>query len=197
MHGKRLIPLWFLLTSLLLLAMPAASLLAQEGEQKEAEPQEQADHWGPLKLLVGTWEGEISGKLGTGKGLRRYRFILGNQFLESRHVSVRLPQEKSPEGDQHEELGVFSYDSQQKRLVYREFMKEGVVVQSACKIDGMKVVCTSEQVENGPGIRARLTLEISDAYRFTEIYELGWPGREIEHYFTNRWTRAVRPRDWD
>ncbi|HSR68237.1 MAG TPA: hypothetical protein VLU25_09870 [Acidobacteriota bacterium] len=190
-------PCWFLLTAVLLFAMPTDLLLGQEEEEQEAEPKGQADPWGPLKLLVGTWEGEISGKLGTGKGLRRYRFILGDRFLESRHVSVRLPQEKSPEGDQHEELGVFSYDSQQKRLVYREFMKEGVVVRSACEVDGMKVVCTSEAVESGPGIRARLTLEISDAYRFTEIYHLGWPGRELEHYFTNRWTRTVRPHDWD
>ncbi len=150
-----------------------------------------ADQWGPLKLLVGVWEGEIEGKLGQGKGLRRYEFILGERFLQSRHISVRLPQEKSPKGDEHEEMAVFSWDGQRGSIVQREFFSEGVVVRSLCVVEGMKVVCNSESVENGPGIRARLTLEIIDRYRFTETYEIAWPGKELEHYFTNKWTRSA------
>jgi len=162
-----------------------------------SEPTETADPWAPLKLLAGTWEGEIDGKLGTGKGLRRYELIMGDRFLLCRHLSVRLPQEKSPQGDQHEELGIFSYDSERNTIVFREFMSEGVVVRSACEVEGMKVVCTSEAVESGPGIRSRLTLEITDRYRFTEVYELAWPGQDLEHYFTNHWTRSPVPDDWD
>ena len=168
-----------------------------EQDAPPSEPAKTSDPWAPLKLLAGSWEGDIDGKLGKGKGVRRYEFIMDDQFLLCRHRSVRLPQEKSPNGDQHEEMGVFSFDSQRKTLVYREFMSEGVVVRSPCKVDGMKVVCTSEAVESGPGIRARLTLEITDRYRFTEVYELGWPGKDIEHYFTNHWTRSPLPGDWD
>ncbi len=146
--------------------------------------------WAPLKLLEGNWEGRISGKLGTGTAVRSYEFVMGGLYLVSRHDSVRLPQEKSPQGDQHQELGVFSFDRQRRTIVYREFMSEGVVVRSPCRVDGMKVVCTTEFVESGPGIRARLTLEIQDRYRFTEIYELAFPGEELELYFTNRWTRT-------
>ncbi len=161
--------------------------------QKAAEA---VDHWGPLKLLVGAWEGEIDGKLGKGRGMRRYEFILGGHFLQSRHISVRLPQEKSPQGDQHEEMGVFSFDSERGSIVHREFLSEGVVARSPCQIEGMKVVCVSESVESGPGIRTRLTLEITDRYRFTEVYEIAWPGKELEHYFTNHWTRSPTPGDW-
>ena len=156
-----------------------------------------ADPWAALRQLVGTWEGEIDGKLGVGKGVRRYEMILGDRFLLARHRSVRLPQEKSPEGDEHEELAVFSYDRQRETIVLREFMSEGVVVRSPCEIDGNHIVCVAEAVESGPGIRARLTLEIADRYRFTEIYELGFPGREVELYFTNRWTRSAEPSLWD
>jgi hypothetical protein len=163
--------------------------------EEVAEPSEPADPWGPLKLLVGTWQGEIEGKLGAGTGVRRYELIMSDRYLLSRHLSIRLPQEKSPEGDQHEELGVFSFDRERKTLVYREFMQEGVVVRSPCNVEGTKVVCVSEAVESGPGIRARLTLEITDRFRFTEVYELAWPGKGFEHYFTNRWTRSAVFRD--
>ncbi len=166
-------------------------------EAPPREPAEAPDPWAPLRLLVGTWEGEIDGRLGKGRGVRRYEFVVGDRYLLCRHVSVRLPQEKSPEGDQHEELALFSFDTERGQVVYREFMIEGVVVRSACEVDGMRVVCTSEAVESGPGIRARLTLEIADRYRFTEIYELAFPGRELELYFTNRWTRAPAPYAWD
>jgi hypothetical protein len=143
-----------------------------------------------LRPLVGSWEGSIDGKLGTGTGVRRYEFILGGKFLMCRHTSVRLPQEKSPAGDQHEELGVFSFDSEKKAIVLREFMLEGVVPRSVCETEAGKIVCTTEAVESGPGIRARLTLEIIDRYRFRETYELAWPGKELELYFDNEWTRV-------
>ncbi len=170
---------------------------AQQGAPP-SEAKQAVDPWAPVKLLAGSWEGAIDGKLGRGKGVRRYEFILNGRYLLSRHISVRLPQEKSPQGDQHEELGVFSFDSQRKMLVYREFMNEGVVVRSPCKVEGMQVVCTSEAVESGSGIRARLTLQIQDRYRFTEKYEIAWPGQEeLELYFTNHWTRAPLPKDWD
>lgn len=163
--------------------------------QQPAGPAAPADPWGVLRQLVGSWEGEIDGKLGTGRGVRRYELIMGERYLLVRHRSLRLPQDKSPKGDQHEELDVFSYDRERKTIVYREFFSEGVVVRSPCQVEGSKVVCVSEAVENGTGIRARLTLEIADRYRFTETYELGFPDREIEHYFTNRWTRSPVPLD--
>ena len=135
------------------------------------------DPWATLRLLVGSWEGAIDGKLGRGKGLRRYEFVVGGKYMMSRHSSVRMPQEKSPRGDQHENLGVFSFDRERGTLVYRQFMIEGFVIRSTCDATANKLVCTSEAVEGGPGIRGRLTLEIRDRYRFVESYEIGWPER--------------------
>jgi hypothetical protein len=175
------IAFWISALAVLAAGLPAAA--------EENPPVDETDPWAPLRLLVGTWEGEIDGKLGTGKGLRRYEFIVGGRYLMSRHTSVRMPQEKSPRGDQHENLGVFSFDRERKILVYRQFMIEGVVSRYTCEAAANKLVCTTEAVESGPGIRARLTLEIRDRYRFEEAYEIGWPGKELELYFTNTWTR--------
>ena len=184
-----------LLAGALALLVPGFPVPAQEA----AAPTGPADPLALLKLLVGTWEGEIDGRLGTGKGIRRYQLIMGDRYLLCRHLSVRVPQPKSPKGDQHEELAVFSFDTERKAIVYREFMNEGpgIIIRSRCEVDGTRVVCNSEAVENGPGIRARLTLEIADRYRFTEIYEIAWPGKELQHYFTNRWTRSPLPHHWD
>lgn len=143
-----------------------------------------------MRLLVGSWEGAIDGKLGTGKALRRYEFIIGGKYLMIRHSSVRMPQEQSPRGDQHESMGMFSFDSERNTPVFRQFMIEDVVIRYTCDAMANKLVCTSEAVESGPGIRARLTLEIRDRYRFVEAYEIGWPGKELELYFTNTWTRT-------
>ena len=68
-------------------------------------------------------------------------------------------------------------------------MVEGFVLTSTCENEDSRIVCNSEQVESGPGMRSRLTLEITDAFSFTEIFELAAPGEELTVYFTNQWTR--------
>jgi hypothetical protein len=42
-----------------------------------------------------------------------------------------------------------------------------------------------------------MTLEVQDRYRFSEVYELAFPGRELEVYFSNQWTRSPTPTDWN
>jgi len=147
------------------------------------------DRWGPLRLLVGTWDGAIEGRLGTGTGVREYEFILDESFLLFRQASVRMPQELSPAGDHHRELSIFSYDSDRDTIVLREFFVEGVVSRYACDIEGSKVTCVAEHIENGSGMQARLVLEIHDAYSFDEVFELAFAGDDLSVYFTNRWTR--------
>lgn len=167
-----------------------ASLLATASATASATQTAGDDPWGPLRHLEGHWEGVIDGRLGAGKGLRSYELMLGGQFLLYRHASVRLPQERSPGGDHHRELAIFSYDKERKSIVLREFMVEGVVPRSPCEVTENRVVCVSEHVESGPGIRARLTLEFESVHAFTEVCELAFPKDEtLKHYFTNRWTR--------
>lgn len=147
------------------------------------------DPWEPLRLLEGSWRGAIDGRLGQGVGKRRYEFIFDGLYLVSRHTSVRPPQEKSPSGDHHRELAVYSFDRERKTIVLREFISEGYVLRYACDVTPTQLLCTTENVESGSGMKARLTIEVADRYRFRETFELASRGQELKVYFTNEWTR--------
>jgi len=157
--------------------------VANESANSETDP------WAALRLLEGTWEGAIDGRLGQGIGRRRIAFVLDDKFVLLRHASVRLPQDKSPTGDYHREIGVFSYDRNRNKLIYREFLVEGYVNQYVCDVEPMRLSCLTESVENGPGMRARFVLEIEDAYRAKETFEIAAAGEDLKLYFTNAWTR--------
>lgn len=164
-------------------------LLAQDGDVAEEHTAE-ADPWEPFRFLEGTWAGAIDGRLGQGTGRRSYEFIFDGLYLMSKHASVRQPQGKSPAGDHHRELAIYSYDRARKMIILREFMLEGFVLRSSCKTEPRRFVCTAENIESGPGMQARLTIEIRDPYHFEEIFELASPGDELQVYFTNTWTRV-------
>ena len=166
------------------LALPATGVTQEASGAAEA-----ADPWEPLRLLEGSWSGAIDGRLGQGAGKRCYEFLFNGLYLVARHTSVRLPQEKSPEGDHHRELAVYSYDRDRKTVVLREFINEGYILRYACETSPRRLVCTTEDVENGRGMKARLTIEIADRFRFREVFELASPGQDLQVYFTNEWTR--------
>lgn len=182
------------LTLLFLVTGAVAPGLVGTAEASSASQATSAqDRFGPLRLLEGSWEGAIDGRLGTGVGVRDYEFILDDHFLLLRQDSVRLPQDRSPEGDHHRELAVFSYDTERETVVLREFFVEGVVNRYTCELDAQRVVCVTEAVESGPGIRARLTLEIPHAYEFEETFEIAFSeDAELAVYFTNHWTRTPK-----
>jgi hypothetical protein len=183
-QGRRRIPLCVLVS----IAIVTTSAVAQEGGEPVADP------WGTLRPLEGTWEGEIGGGLGVGSGLRSYEFVLDGVFLLVRQASVRLPQPESPTGDHHRELGVYSYDAERGTLVYRQFIVEGYVLEYACSDDAYerRLVCTTERVENGSGMRARETIHLTSDHEFEETFELASPDGELELLFTNRWRRVPR-----
>ncbi len=159
-------------------------------EENARETVGKKDAWAPHRLLPGRWEIEIDGRLGQGTGNRHYEFIFNDQFLVGRHASIRLPQEQSPEGDYHRELSVYSFDSERDTIVLRQFIVEGYVLQFTCETEPMRFVCTTENIENGTGMAARMTLEFANPYRFSEVFELANPGEELQVYFTNTFTRV-------
>ena len=169
----------------------AATLLSLAGQSMadNGDPQD-SDPWQVFRLLEGHWSGEIAGRLGTGQGVRRYRFIHDGTFVEMRHTSVRPPQEKSPRGDHHKELAIFSYDRDREALILREFLVEGFVNQYVCDVEPTRFRCTTESVENGPDMKARLTIDVADAWNFTETFEIAGAGKDLEVFFANRWTRV-------
>src|SRR3712207_3006281 len=56
------------------------------------------DPWLPLRPLIGLWEGESTGKPGTGQTERSYEFVLNDRFIRTTTRASYPPQEKNPKG---------------------------------------------------------------------------------------------------
>ena len=92
----------------------------------------------------------------------------------------------------HEDIGVFSFDSARKRVVFRQFHIEGFVNQYVLDPASTprRLILTTEAIENIPaGWRARETYELTGADELEEIFELAEPGKEFAVYSRNRLRR--------
>jgi hypothetical protein len=148
-----------------------------------------------LSTFVGSWKGQDSGVPGEGTGDRTCRLVLGDNFLLCENTSTYPPQEKNPKGEVHQDWTLFSYDAGRDRFVARQFNIERFVnqlVMDAQASSEDRWVFVSESSENTPeGTRVRLTYVFQGEDRFEETFEVGWPGKELEVYVRNRWTRAA------
>lgn len=151
------------------------------------------DNWGPLRHLVGKWEGTGNGQPGVSKVQREYRLVLNDKFLHVENRSVYDPQPKNPKGEIHEDWGMISFDKSRKQFVMRQFHVEGFVNQYAntsTSADGKTIVFTSESIENIPaGFRARETYKIIGPDEFSEVFEIAEPGKDFEVYSEGHFKR--------
>lgn len=151
-------------------------------------PTGNADVWGPVRFLLGSWEGTSSGQPGNGTVTREYRLVLGDRFIEVRNRSTYPPQEKNPKGEVHEDVGYISYDRTRKAFVLRQFHIEGFVNTYVATPSGRnELVFTSEAIENIPaGFRARETYRILSDDEWLEVFELAEPSKEFATYSETR-----------
>ena len=54
----------------------------------------------------------------------------------------------------------------------------------------VRLVCVSENIENGPEMSARLTIESDNNYSFSEISELAGPGEDLQPFTAITFTRV-------
>jgi hypothetical protein len=147
----------------------------------------------PLDPFIGRWQGTSEGQPGKGTQQREYSRVLQSRFVEGRTKAVYPPQEKNPKGEQHEDLGIFSYDRARKTIVFRQFHAEGFMNQYVMKpIDTPgTLVFESEAIENiPPGYRARETYTFIGADEFEEVFELAEPGKDFSIYSRARLKRV-------
>jgi hypothetical protein len=142
--------------------------------------------WTPLRYFIGTWSGAGESELGTGLYERNYQWALNGNFIQVRSKAAYAPQEKSPQGEIHEEIGYINYNSIEKKFMLREFHVEGYVNEyklGPFSPEGKKYVFTSFEIENiPPGWRARETYEILNEDEYIEIFELAPPGKDFAMY---------------
>lgn len=174
-------------------AIVTSSCLLLPGMALEVAPAEgpTADKWAPLRSLLGTWEGTTKGQPGDGRVRRQYRLVLRDQFIEVRNTSSYPPQERNPNGEEHEDVGYISYDRSRRTFVLRQFHVEGFVNTYVTEPNSTTpLVFTSEGLENIPsGWRARETHRLISDDELVEMFELAEPGKEFTPYSEARLKR--------
>lgn len=151
------------------------------------------DRWSAFEFFIGAWTGEESATFGDGRGRRTYELVLQDRYLLGRNRSVFPPQDGLPDGDDHEDWTVVSYDDDRGTYVLRQFNSEGFVntfVLDAASTPPERMVFVLETSENAPGTRATLTVTRTDARSFEEVFDLTLPGATDSITIRGRWTRT-------
>src|SRR5688572_14750175 len=140
--------------------------------------------WTPFNFFVGIWQGSGEGRPGISHIERTYEFILNNRFLFVKSQSIYEPQEKNPNGEIHQDWGLFSYDKNRETYVLRQFHVEGFVNQyrlDQLAEDGQTISFVSEAIENiSLGWRAKEAYRKLGPDEFIEVFELAAPDKEFE-----------------
>jgi hypothetical protein len=148
----------------------------------------QTDPWANLRVLEGKWEGPTTGKPGKGITAREYRFEMNGKFLSQRNKVVW---EKA---EIHEDFSYLSYDTRQKKIVWRQFHSEGFVHEytlDSISADGKSLEFSSVRIENiPPGFRAKESYRMLSADEIESTFWLAEPGKNFEVYTETRLRRV-------
>lgn len=154
-----------------------------------AQGEKKTDVWQPFKFLEGRWVGQGDGLVGVSTVVQEYQFVLGKKYLQMKTRSVFKPQEKNPEGEVHEDMGMFSYDHFRKTFVLRGFYIEGFVNQyvlESISEDKKAITFVTEAVENAPpGTKAKLIFKIIAKGEIEQSFHVAFPGKDFSCYVVN------------
>ena len=145
----------------------------------------QQDPWAPLRVFEGKWEGTSSGKPGNGSTSRDFHFELNGKFLFQRDKSEYQRKDPAAKPLVHEDFGIFSYDSEKKKIVWRQFHSEGLVneyVLDSVSADGKSLEFVTTRIENLPGFRAKKQYHIVSDSAIDETFLLAPPGKDFDTY---------------
>jgi hypothetical protein len=144
----------------------------------------QSDPWAAVRVFEGKWEGPTSGKPGKGFSSREYRFEMNGHFLSQRDKTVWEPIAPATKPMVHEDFGWFSYDTNLKKIVWRQFHNEGMVNEytlDSVSPDGKSLEFVTYRIENlPPGWRAKKSYTILSADEIEETFWLAAPGKDLE-----------------
>jgi hypothetical protein len=167
----------------IVMALLVMSLAVASQDVKKDDP------WKRLSFLEGQWEGTGNGMSGKSEVTITFEFMLKRQFLKTQSRSVFEPQEKNPDGEIHEDFGIFSYDRFRKSFVLRAFYVEGFVntyVLTETSEDGNTLTFETESVENDPpGTKAKLVYKRISETEMEEKFFVAFPGKEYGCFVTN------------
>jgi hypothetical protein len=92
-----------------------------------AADQEAGDPWQPIKALLGIREDTGSDFGGSSHVQPTYQLVCSGNFVQILTQLEFPPQDECVPGENHEDLGNFSFDTDRESLVFRLLLSEGYV----------------------------------------------------------------------
>jgi hypothetical protein len=146
----------------------------------------ESDPWAVLRAFDGKWEGPSTGRPGKGSTSREFWFELNGRFLFQRDKSIYRSEDPAATPVVHEDFGVFSYDRNLKKVVWRQFHGEGLVNEytlESVSADGKSLEFVTTKIENlPPGFRAKKAYRILSADEIQETFSVAPTGKDFEVY---------------
>jgi len=138
------------------------------------------DPWGPVRPLVGRWQGEGEGFGSVSDVTHEWRFVLQGRFLRLTTRSVQRAE--TGVGETHEDVGYVSHDVDTGTLVLRQFLSEGYVNVFDIVVgeDRTRSILFRPRASEGAGgMRARMHLHFADDDTYEMVLDLAAPGRDF------------------
>lgn len=143
-----------------------------------------------INFLIGDWQGT-----GTGFGNEKskiesgFKYIMKGKYIEVINDSKFEPTESSPEGENHIDKGIISYDNSRKTIVYRQFNIEGYVNQYVLNdflSNDSLLIFETEVIENFmPGGKARWTIKRVNENQIETKFYVYFPEKDYTCFGTN------------
>ena len=142
--------------------------------------QETPGPWLPFRSLVGEWEGGGEGFGATSVVSHRWDFVINDSFLRLRTRSVSTAADGAQEV--HEDVGYLSFDADNQRFVFRQFLSEGYVNTYNVTLDGNQqeiMEFAYRDAESAGGMRARLHIVFFGSDEYEMVLDLANPGENF------------------
>ncbi len=147
-----------------------------------------------FNFLIGNWQGVETGLSGDGIGYRTYSYELGENYIMEKNQSTFPKSDKNPKGEVHKDIGMFSYNSNKKELIYRSFNVEGftnIFVLDDSLSSETKFVFITREIENNPGNwKARVIIEKISDTEFKEFFDIAMDGKNFKSFLQNHWYKV-------
>jgi len=118
---------------------------------------------------------------------------MNGKYVQVKNDSKFKPIDEKPEGENHQDWGIISYDKSRSKLVYRQFNNEGYVNQYVLNdslSNDTTIIFETEIIENFvDGGKARLTIKKISENEIETIFDVSFPGQEYACFGTNKLKR--------
>jgi hypothetical protein len=138
------------------------------------------DPWMPFRYLVGVWEGVGEGFGAESNVRHHWQFVIENKFIRLQTRSIATAEDGSQE--LHEDVGYLSYDADDRRFVFRQFLSEGYVNTYDVTVgagDRQSIEFAYRHAESAGGMRARMHLVFVGNNDYEMVLDLANPGEDF------------------